>query len=318
MISLFKEILPSKVKTRLLTTLGLLITVMVAVPSILSYRATLNNTTQKVEEELIATITHAGNTINVEKAEQLRLLAHTVAGMPSIQDNIMYQSREDLLHVAAPLYEGLKKITDLNVFHFHLPPATSFLRLQNPEKFGDDLSGFRKTVVQVNETQQDAVGIEAGIAGLSVRAVVPVMFLNKKHAGSVEFGAPINDALLAQMKADNHGDLAVIVPDGDGFTYQAKTRDMTIPENTYPFLREVMRADTITVQRVVQDGQDIMSAYLSIHDYSGNGVGVLAISRDIGAILSAGEKKCADLARLRACCSCCDPIFCLPPLYQAY
>ncbi|MGB3223354.1 MAG: methyl-accepting chemotaxis protein [Desulforhopalus sp.] len=290
MVSLVKKIIPSKVKTKLLTTLGVLITLMVAVPSILSYRTTLNNAALNLEEELKATIIQARDTIDTEKAEQLRLLAHTVAGMPSIQDNVMFQGREDLQDVAAPLYEGLKKIIDLNVFHFHLPPATSFLRLQKPEKFGDDLSGFRKTVVQVNENQQDAVGIEAGVAGLSIRAVVPVLYLNKKHAGSVEFGAPINDRFLEDIKTSIHDDLSVIVPDGDGFKYQAKTHDMTIPEKKYPFLKKVMAADDITVKRVTKNGRELMTAYMSIRDYSGNGVGILAIPRDIGAVLTAAKK----------------------------
>ncbi len=290
MVSVLKKIMPSKVKTKLLTTLGVLITLMVAVPSILSYKSTLNNTTKNLEEELTATIVQVRNTITTGKAEQLRLLAHTVAGMPSIQDNLMFQSRDDLQTVAAPLFEGLKKIIDLNVFHFHLPPATSFLRLQKPEKFGDDLSSFRKSVVQVNENLKDAVGIEAGVAGLSIRAVVPVMYLNKKHAGSVEFGAPINDKLLEQIKASIHNDLSVVVPDGDGFKYQAKTNDLAIAEKEYPFLREVMQADAVKVQRMSKNGLELMTAYLSIRDYSGNGVGVLAISRDIDAVLSAAKK----------------------------
>lgn len=290
MLSLVKKVIPSKVKTKLLTTLGLLITLMVAVPSILSYRTTLNNTTKNLEEELTATIVQVRDTITVEKAEQLRLLAHTVAGMPSIQDNLMFQSRDDLQTVAAPLYQGLKKIIDLNVFHFHLAPATSFLRLQKPEKFGDDLSSFRQSVVQVNKDLLDAVGIETGVAGLSIRAVVPVKYLNKKHAGSVEFGAPINDKLLEQIKARIHDDLSVIVPDGGGFKYQAKTHNMTIPEKKYSFLGEVMQSSEIKVQRVSKDGRELMTAYMPILDYSGNGVGVLAIPRDIGAILSAAKK----------------------------
>ena len=130
MVLLAKKIIPVKVKTKLLTVLGILITLMVAVPSILSYRASLNNTALALEEQLTAAIVQVRDTLTVEKAEQLRLLAHTVAGMPSIQDNVMFQSRESLADVTAPLYEGLKKIIDLNVFHFHLPPAISFLRLQ--------------------------------------------------------------------------------------------------------------------------------------------------------------------------------------------
>ncbi len=290
MLSSFQKIIPAKVKTKLLTVLGLLITLMVAVPSVLSYRTTLNNATLKIEEELSGRISQVRNILTVDKPEQLRLLAHTVAGMPSIQDNLMFQSREDLLTVTAPLYVGLKKIIDLNVFHFHLPPATSFLRLQKPEKFGDDLSGFRQTVVQVNENQQDAVGIEAGVAGISIRAVVPVKYLNKKHAGSVEFGAPINDKLVEQIKESVHDDISVIVPDGNGFKYQAKTHDMTIPEKKIPFLGEVMQGDEIKVQRVSKNGRELMTAYMPIHDYSGNGVGVLALPRDISGVLAAAKK----------------------------
>jgi len=290
MVSIIEKIVPSKVKSKLLTTLGILITLMVAVPSIISYRTTLNNTALNQEQELTAIATQVRDKITLEKAEQLRLLAHTVAGMPSIQDNVKFQSRDDLLGVTAPLYEGLKKIIDLNVFHFHLPPATSFLRLQKPDKFGDDLSSFRKTVVEVNTTQQDAVGIEAGVAGLSIRAVVPVLYLNKKHAGSVEFGAPINDKLLEHMKTTLHDDLAVIVPEGDGFKYQAKTRDMSIDAQQYPFFKEVMQADTVEVRQEVKDGHELMTAYVSLPDYSGNGVGILAIPRDISAVVSAAKK----------------------------
>lgn len=290
MVRMFQKVIPSKVKTKLLATLGILITLMVAVPSIMSYRTALNNTTKSLEEELTVAVLKVRDTITNEKVEQLRLLGHTVAGMPSIQDNMMFQSREDLLNVTAPLYEGLKKIIDLNVFHFHLAPATSFLRLQKPEKFGDDLSSFRATVVQVNRNQQDAAGIEAGVSGLSIRAVVPVLYLNKKPAGSVEFGAPINENLLGQIKTSIHEDLSVIVPDGNGFKYQAKTHDMTIPESKYSFLAEVMQADDVRVQQVSKNGRELMTAYLSIRDYSGNGVGVLAIPRDIGSILAAAKK----------------------------
>lgn len=289
MVSVVKKIIPSKVKTKLLTVLGVLITLMVAVPGVLSYRATLYNTTLNLEMELTAKIAQVREAITTEKSEQLRLLAHTVAGMPSIQDNVMFQGREDLQAVTEPLYVGLKKIIDLNVFHFHLPPATSFLRLQKPGKFGDDLSGFRKSVVQVNENQQDAVGIESGVAGLSIRAVVPVLYLNKKHAGSVEFGAPINDKLLGQIKESIQEDLYLIVPDDDGFKIQAKTKEMTIPVNSSQIVREVMQADDIKIQGGLEDGRELMTAYMPIQDYSGDVVGVLMLPKDISVDLSAAK-----------------------------
>ena len=291
MLAHLQKLIPRKVKTKLLTTLGLLITVMIVVPSFLAYRSTMQSVETDQAEALKTAADQVLTTLTKEKPEQLRLLAHTVAGMPSIQDNVMYQGREMLLDVAAPLYTELKKIIDLNVFHFHLPPAISFLRLQNPEKFGDDLSGFRKTVVSVNQTQQDAVGIEAGVTGISIRAVVPVLFLNKKHVGSVEFGVPIDDSLLRQIKAAINKEIAIVVPDGEAFKFQAQTDDLALADSEYPFLRGMLQNKDVTIQHSQKKGHDWLTAYSRLIDYSGQSVGVLAVSKEIGPILAAARKS---------------------------
>lgn len=298
MFSLFKKIVPKKVKTKLLVTLGFLITLLVAIPGILSYRTTINTTSRQLEVDLRETITGIQHILTNEKAEQLKLLAYTVAGMPSIQDNMMFQSREDLQIVTEPLYNELKKIVDLNVFHFHIAPAISFLRLQKPEKYGDDLSSFRKTVVRANATQDDAVGIEAGVAGLSIRAVVPIKYLNKKPAGSVEFGISINDKILLEIKGIQNIEISVIIPDNDGFKYQAKTHNLTIPKKKFPFLKKVMQSKEITVQRVTKNGKELLTAYMPLLDFSGTAVGVLAVPRDIGEVLASAKKSALTSAAL--------------------
>ncbi|WP_319547650.1 cache domain-containing protein [Desulfogranum marinum] len=291
MLSFLKNIVPKKIKTKVLFLIGSLLTLMVAVPTFLTYKATLDNVGSRLTEEQKVTVAQVHNQIVLEKAGQLRLLAHAVAGMPSIQDSVKFQDRESLQNIAGPLFDQLKKIEDLNVFHFHLPPATSFLRLQKPEKFGDDLSGFRKTVVQVNQNKKDAVGIEAGVAGISVRAVVPINYLNKKHCGSLEFGAPLNDKLLLGVKKQIGSNISLIVPDGNGFKYQAKTHSLTIPEKKFSFLRKVMASKDIIVKRVTKNNKELLTAYMPILDYSGNSVGVLAIPKDIGDTLAAAKRK---------------------------
>ena len=50
-------------------------------------------------------------------------------------------------------------------FHFHLPDATSFFRVQSPEEYGDDLSSFRHTVVEANEQKTLVSGLEGGVSG---------------------------------------------------------------------------------------------------------------------------------------------------------
>jgi len=292
MAALLRKFLPEKVKSKVLTILGILITIMVAVPSALNYRTTINNALDTVNQDLRSKIAVVASKISTEKAEQLRLLAHTVASMPSIQDHVKFQDRDSLLEVTGPLFANLKKIIDLNVFHFHLAPATSFLRLQKPEKFGDDLSSFRYTVVSVNTNHQDAVGIEAGDAGISVRAVTPVMYLNKKPVGSVEFGAPINDALLASIKATMQEDISVLVPQkAGGFRYQAKTDALSVPEEQFAGLPAVMQSKGVIVEEVDKDGQQLMIAYSPLLDYSGKAVGVLAIPKNITAVVAGARNS---------------------------
>ncbi|MEE4239942.1 MAG: methyl-accepting chemotaxis protein [Desulfopila sp.] len=291
MLSSIRKVLPHKVKTKLLSILGILITLMVALPTFFSYQQKLSTATRQMEEDLLKVVTQVRRQLTSEMAEQLRLLAYAVAAVPTVQSNLDGRYRQPLQSLTTPLYENLKKVVDLNVFHFHVPPATSFLRLQKPEKYGDDLSSFRKTVLRANEKQEDAVGIEKGVAGISLRAVVPVIYLERKHVGSVEFGAPINDTLVLKLKDVIQHDISVIVPDGDGFRYQAKTHDLSIPQNNFPFLREVMADDSIRVKRVSKNERELLTAYVSIPDFSGEPVGVLAIPMDIGPVLAAAKKE---------------------------
>ena len=290
MSSIFKKVFPKKVKTKLLLIVGILITIMVAAPVYFSYQKTVENAVDGFKDEVTQTLKQVRYLVTDGKAQQLLLLAQTVAEMPTVQDDVMYQSRSKLLDIMGPLFVSLQKIIDLNVFHFHLPPATSFLRLQKPEKFGDDLSSFRETVVQVNKTLQPAVGLEVGNAGLSVRAVVAVKYLGKKPAGSVEFGAPLNDKLLNEIKTNLGVDLSLIIPDGQGFKYQAKTHDLAILENDYPLLQDVMGSDQVKTVRHEIDGRQFITSYVSLQDYSGESVGILSIPKDIEGILSGARK----------------------------
>ncbi len=199
---------------------------------------------------------------------------------PSIRRGLAEKNREDLLKVTLPLYEELTKDLDLNVFHFHQPPATSFLRLQKPEKFGDDLSSFRQTVVSVNTNHKEAVGIEVGKAGLSIRAVVPVTYQGR-HVGSVEFGAPVDDKLAVAIKEVVKANISVVVPDGEGFKYQAKTHNLTIPEKKFPFLRKILEGNETKIVKVSKNNRELMTAYKPIQDFSGKVVGILAVPHDI-------------------------------------
>jgi len=92
--------------------------------------------------------------------------------------------RKELYKLLSPKYESLKRFSFRQI-HFHQIDNHSFLRMHDPEKYGDDLSDFRKTVVYVNKTHKKISGFEDGISNNGYRFVFPLSDQNI-YLGSVE------------------------------------------------------------------------------------------------------------------------------------
>jgi len=102
-------------------------------------------------------------------------LAMLLAGMDSIKDAISQGDRQRLLEMVRPVMAQINQNSSTRLkVHFHVPPGRSFLRVWKPGKYGDDISGFRKTVVTVLETGKPVKGIEAGRVGLAIRGIAPI------------------------------------------------------------------------------------------------------------------------------------------------
>ena len=95
-------------------------------------------------------------------------------------------------------YKRETKFKNIKI-HIHTKDIHSFLRVFKPTKFGDDLSGFRKTVIAVKNRKKALVAIELGRAGLVLRGVAPVI-KNGKYLGSVEFMQGLNSISRDLMK----------------------------------------------------------------------------------------------------------------------
>jgi methyl-accepting chemotaxis protein len=84
--------------------------------------------------------------------------------------------------------------------HIHTKDNHSFIRNWKLDKFGDDLSSFRHSVVKVNQTGKPVNTFEVGKAGLSLRSVVPITNDDGKHLGSLEFMQGMNSVAKAFNK----------------------------------------------------------------------------------------------------------------------
>lgn len=88
--------------------------------------------------------------------------------------------------------------TDLKI-HFHLPPAKSFYRNWSDKK-GDDISSFRKSVMQISKDYQYKKGIETGLGGFAIRGIAPIFSDSGQYYGSVEVFFNINELIKEEYR----------------------------------------------------------------------------------------------------------------------
>ncbi len=198
----------------------------------------------------------------------------------------------------------LKPVYGISQFQFHLPNAVSFLRLHKPEKFGDDLSSFRYSVVDVNKTHKPIRGIEVGKYGPGIRIVYPVKYQNE-YIGSVEFGASI-DNMLDFLKKEYSFDYVIGIKKNIMEKAGFKSGENNIIKNNIVYVNTSLNDFDHLVKRISFDsgikeitlGEKSLFVFrIPIKDYSGNEVGYLGIIKNItkekNAMFSAVTKLAA-------------------------
>ena len=127
--------------------------------------------------------------------------AISIAHNRYVIDALRYNDRQMAIKGLSELDDEFKKYTDFkNIkIHVHTADIHSFVRLWKLNKYGDDLSGFRKTIVAVSKSRKPLVAIEIGRAGLVLRGVAPVME-GDQYLGSVEFMQGLNSISKSARK----------------------------------------------------------------------------------------------------------------------
>jgi len=197
--------------------------------------------------------------------------------------------RDDLAARTVPLFKNLKKEFAVRQFQFHLPPATSFLRAHKAQKFGDDLSSFRKTILATNSTKKPIKGLEKGVAGLGIRGINPI-FIDGKHIGSIEFGMSFGQAFFDNFKEKYGVDIALHIKRDNSFkpfgaTLKTASNEKKVLLNNQE-LNYIMQGNDTVVQSTFADTPYAVYGK-SVTDFSGNPIGVMEIALNSSHYVSA-------------------------------
>ncbi|UTC66988.1 MULTISPECIES: methyl-accepting chemotaxis protein [unclassified Treponema] len=136
-----------------------------------------------------------------------KILLDTISKNDQIIEAFAERDRVTLTELTSPLFVEMKHKYRAKQLHFHTAPAISFLRVQNPKKFGDDLSSFRQTVLKTNSEKKEIYGLEMGVSDLGFRVVKPLFNKANKHIGSVEYGGAIDNEFIKEFTESSTSDV---------------------------------------------------------------------------------------------------------------
>ena len=92
--------------------------------------------------------------------------------------------RETLFNYFSGFYNLIEQF-NFRQLHFHLPGAVSFLRMHKPEKYGDELTDVRESIVLAAQSGEFVKGFEEGRIFNGYRMVFPLYF-SEEFIGTVE------------------------------------------------------------------------------------------------------------------------------------
>jgi methyl-accepting chemotaxis protein len=267
--------------TKLMATTGLIVTLAVSVGTLTSMQLASQLTDEAIHES-VADVETAFDKALEDQTLRAETLAAMIASDPQVREAFANQDREALLALTQTQFELLHTEYGVQQFQFHNPPATSFLRVHKPEKYGDDLSSFRATVVAANTEKAMISGVESGVAGLGLRAVQPVQSPEGEHVGTVEFGLSVDQSFLDRISENLGVQMALLVPGEEGMTTAASTFA------TEPTLNDANVAEVLDGAEIVEktsvDGTNSVMVMTQLLDYSGAPAGVLVFAHDISTL----------------------------------
>lgn len=219
--------------------------------------------------------------------------AINLAKNSTVANGLIKNDRESVIRTLQDLSKEYKSSTKFGSvkIHVHDRNVHSFVRVWKPEKFGDDLSGFRKTIVHVKETQKPLVGIEIGVAGLELRGIAPVLS-GGEYVGSVEFMQGLNSVIKDIRK--NFGSELVIVLDNRYLGAANELENAPKVGNQYTLAVKEDAVDKAFLQELSDTEFDPKAGVfttknyyvspIAIKDYSGESVGYAFSGKKLEAV----------------------------------
>ena len=276
----------SSMKTTIIVVVSLGIVVLSGI-NILRQVLQAGSQTQAATRQLFDGAAESFNAALKQNLNSLSLSVESILTDDTAVGAFAAGDRATLIARESSLFASMKEHYGIEQFQYHLPPATSFLRLHSPKTFGDDLSAFRATVVETNRSKKPVIGLEVGRGGPGTRVVYPVYF-DGKHIGSVELGGSVS-AIVEGIRSTFDLEFAVgIKPEvfkAAGRLADGSDDVLAHGVQYYSFSSEASKTIASKAAQIgdefVLDGSAYITGAIPLEDYSGAEIGHVLLMENL-------------------------------------
>ncbi|MDQ7042098.1 MAG: cache domain-containing protein [Sulfurimonas sp.] len=168
---------------------------------------------EKEKETYIKLSNQLKNELNNEKrfSKDIGIInAISIAEDINIKKALLTNNRELAIETLQKIEKDFSDKTSIKHLkvHIHTKDTRAFVRSWKLAKHGDDLTAFRKAIVEVRMTKEPFFGFEVGRMGLTLRSIVPVLD-NGNLLGTLEFIQNF-DKILKRFKRKEYSYLLLI------------------------------------------------------------------------------------------------------------
>ena len=271
----------------------------------LIFLQTTNNIRKRIYQDKYNTLKSIVKGSIDRRKDTLLASAVTFSEMPVLKKALISHNRAILIPVLRKIMLDLRKSVGGNIkIHVHTANARSFIRSWKPEKYGEDLSSFRHTIVYLKRKLKPLSSFEVGRVGLTLRGLAPIFDEDKTYIGSVEFMDDL-DFIIDNIKelSKKISVLVFLKKEYLSIAKYLKEKNPPIIENLV-LITSREKTDKKLLKEIKsvlrkQNGKryfitkDYFVIKYPIKDFKGNVVGVMLIGKDLALV----EKAVSEMER---------------------
>lgn len=121
--------------------------------------------------------------------------AEIVANMPAVRKAFIARDRAALQAETLGMFRTIEPKYSIDQAQFATPPGVAFLRLELPEKFGDDQSTYRPMLAEAHHEKSIRKGTAITKGGPAIFGIIPILDDAGQLSGTFEMGLEFGPAL---------------------------------------------------------------------------------------------------------------------------